>query len=82
MAMNGDALGTAIKDALASAGHPVGDDEEDVWQVIGTAIVNYISTNADITITAADGGLQEVPGTPPSPCLGPASPKTLSGAIS
>ena len=48
MAMNGDTLGTAIKNALAAFGIAAEDEAavEAVWQAVAGAIVTHISTNA------------------------------------
>lgn len=55
MALNGDALGTAIYNALSSFNNKSPDDTGDVetarinlCKALGAAIVTYIKTNADV----------------------------------
>lgn len=48
------------------------------WAV-ARGVVDEIATNADVTITTTDGGLQRVSGADTDP---PAANKTLAGAIS
>jgi len=45
---------------------------------VATAVVSHIQDNADVTITTADDGLQQVSGTDTDP---PATKKTLSSAV-
>ena len=46
MAMNGNALGDAIRTAIAGVGDKT--DTTAIWQAIGTAIVTYIVANMEI----------------------------------
>lgn len=50
MAMVGNDLGDAIKNAIDSVSDKT--DREEIFRAIGTAIVNYITTNGTIDLTA------------------------------
>ena len=65
MALDGDILGTAIKDALKAGGYLITDEQagvdpgkveagvEATWQTIANVIVTHITTNAVIPIGIA-----------------------------
>lgn len=55
MALNGDALGTAIKNAINGLSASEKEDLETVWQTIGGALVSYITSNAEVATTVASG---------------------------
>jgi len=58
MAMNADNLGAEIWDALETAGYVRGDDEDlgkAIWQVVAGAIVDHITSNAEVSSTVAAG---------------------------
>jgi len=55
MALNGDDLGTAIKNAINGLSASEKEDLETVWQTIGGALVSYITSNAEVTTTVASG---------------------------
>lgn len=56
MAMNGDALGDAMKaavDAAVSGGGEV--DRQAMFRALGTAIVTYITANAVVVVASVSG---------------------------
>lgn len=50
MAMNGNDLGDAIKNAIDGASDKT--DRQELFRAMGTAIVDYIKTNGTVDLTA------------------------------
>jgi len=68
MAMNGDTLGTAIKNAVQAlniqAGTPITPNQiEDVWQAVSGQIVSHVQANAVVTVTGVQAGASQAGGT-------------------
>ena len=89
MAMNGDTLGDAIKAAIDSAvsGSPPASEAQRVaiFRALGNAIVDHITSNAQLTFRVTDAGIQraDVGSVPNTPTLPPTPAVTLpSGQIS
>jgi len=63
MAMDGNTLGSEVYQALVDAGCMADDpgNAEDIWQTIGTAIVQHIKTNDAHTHTDSQGGTTSGP---------------------
>jgi hypothetical protein len=64
MALNGDALGLAIKVAVDAVENK--SDREALFKAIGNAIITYITANATVTIPGLTLGPSSGIGTPPS----------------
>lgn len=65
MALVGNDLGDAIRDAVAALSAADQRDATITWRAIGTAMVNYITTNADVSVSTPDvaAGAATKPGT-------------------
>lgn len=75
MALNGDALGTLIGNAVIAANPNSGNLSQaekdtiiDGWKLIAGEIVDYFVANAEVTTTTAGSatGVQSGPGTAPT----------------
>lgn len=53
MALNGDALGMAIKAATDAISDP--RDRDEIFKALGNAIVNYLVANAAVVVTSVGG---------------------------
>lgn len=53
MALNGTALGDAIKAAVDAVGDPT--DRQAVFRAIGTAIATYLVANTQVVVTSVTG---------------------------
>ena len=74
MALDGNALGLAIKNALESGGYLLPDEEGgdnagvlEVWQVIGNTLVNYLTTNTVVNAGQTVATPDTINGTVTSP---------------
>ena len=54
MAMNGNTLGTAIKNAIDGLTQEQKEDLETVWQAVASQILSHITSNAEVA-TAVTG---------------------------
>ena len=55
MALNGDALGLAIKSAVDALTVEQAADREELFKAMGNAIVTYITTNAQVVVASVSG---------------------------
>ena len=55
MAMNGNTLGTAIKNAINGLTAEQKQDVEVIWQTIATCITAHITDNAVVAVTSVSG---------------------------
>jgi enoyl-CoA hydratase/carnithine racemase len=53
MALSGAALGTALKAALDAVSDKT--DREEIFEAMGTAIVNYLKANAQVVVASVSG---------------------------
>lgn len=84
IALESGSMAEAIYDELvAELGDPgdASDTYAGIAAAIANAVVDHIAANADVTITTGDNALQRDPSTFSS-TEGPASDRTLEGAIS
>lgn len=81
MALNANACGTAIHNAIQALGSGA-EDPETVWQTAISTLFLHITTNAVVTvpIEATDNGLQ-TSAAAGAPTTGPAAPTSLDGTI-
>lgn len=84
MAMDGDALGTAIHDELVAAGLPLSGDALSYFKAMGRGVVSYLTANAVVTVPVepSDVALQSVGMMPQVPTNGPVVATSLDGTIS
>lgn len=54
MALDGNALGQAIKAAVSAVEDPANNRDE-LFEAMGTAIVNYIVANAQVVVASVTG---------------------------
>jgi len=72
MALNGPALGAAIKAQLLADGNAIDSPEmAAVWDSIGTAVVAYLVTNTVVATTVAPGIVLTTPDTINGATTGP-----------
>jgi len=55
MAMNGNTLGTAIKNAINALTAEQKQDVEVIWQTIASEITSHIAGNAVVSVTSVSG---------------------------